>query len=135
MPANWHLFSGTQFAFAQALTEAAKAAKRTMLVVSVPESNDEIGGESGKAALERLKNADETVDARIPETLQRLIVPGQSDPKGDIEWTEIRLQGQDALPARASEALRPQSASDLGFDVTGIKQLLTSRVVLPQRVA
>ena len=47
----------TQFTFAQALSEAAKAAKNTMLVVSVPSSDNEIGGEWGKKALERLKNA------------------------------------------------------------------------------
>ena len=59
-----------------------------------------------KQAETKRKNANETVDARIPETLQWLIVPGQSDPKGDIEWTEIRLQGQDALPARAAKKLK-----------------------------
>ena len=52
------------------------------------------------------KTADETVEARIPETYQWLIVPGQPDPKGNIDWTEIRLQGQDALAARAVKKLR-----------------------------
>jgi len=47
----------TQFTFAQALTEAAKSATRTMLVVSIPASDNEIGGERGKMALDRLKNA------------------------------------------------------------------------------
>jgi predicted AAA+ superfamily ATPase len=47
----------TQFTFAQAVSEAAKAAKQTLLVVSVPSSDNEIGGDWGKAALERLKNA------------------------------------------------------------------------------
>src|SRR5262249_38137884 len=52
------------------------------------------------------KAADETVKARIPETYQWLIVPGQSDPRGGLEWTEVRLQGQDALAARAAKKLR-----------------------------
>lgn len=56
----------THFTFAQTLSEAAKAADRTMLVVSIPASEDprshqvtdiEVGGERGRAALERLKNA------------------------------------------------------------------------------
>jgi len=47
----------TQFTFAQALSEAAKAAKKTMLVVSIPSSDNEIGGEWGQKALSRLKNA------------------------------------------------------------------------------
>ncbi len=51
-------------------------------------------------------SADETVTARIPETYQWLIVPGQSDPKGEFEWTEIRLQGQDSLATRAAKKLK-----------------------------
>jgi hypothetical protein len=52
--------------------------------------------------------AEETVEARIPETFQWLLVPGQSDPKGSIEWTEIRLQGRDALATRAVKKLKSE---------------------------
>lgn len=45
------------FTFAQALTEAAKAVPGVMVVASLPASDIEIGGEGGKAALERLRNA------------------------------------------------------------------------------
>lgn len=44
------------FTFAQTLSESAKLAERTLLVVSIPSSQNEIGGEGGQAALERLKN-------------------------------------------------------------------------------
>lgn len=55
----------THFTFAQTLTEAAKAAPHTLLVVSIPASETntqggshiEVGGERGQLALERLKNA------------------------------------------------------------------------------
>ncbi|MEI6309440.1 MAG: Swt1 family HEPN domain-containing protein [bacterium] len=47
----------TQFTFAQTLSEAAKAAKQTLLVVSIPASQNEIGGQFGQDALVRLKNA------------------------------------------------------------------------------
>ncbi len=60
----------THFTFAQTLSEAAKAAKNTLLVVSIPASDSggvsphgseisdvEVGGERGRFALERLKNA------------------------------------------------------------------------------
>lgn len=47
----------TQFTFAQTLSESAKAAKNTLLVVSVPASDNEIGGNWGQQALSRLKNA------------------------------------------------------------------------------
>jgi predicted AAA+ superfamily ATPase len=42
--------------FAQALTEAAKASPKTIIVASIPASDTEIGGEGGRAALERIKN-------------------------------------------------------------------------------
>lgn len=50
--------------------------------------------------------ADQTVQQRIPETYHWLLVPGQPDPQGGIEWQEIRLQGQDALVVRAAKKLK-----------------------------
>lgn len=47
----------THFTFAQTLSESAKNAERTLLVVSIPSSDIEIGGDRGKDALIRLKNA------------------------------------------------------------------------------
>ena len=46
----------TQFTFAQALTEAAAAVNNTLVLVSIPSSNMEVGGEKGQQALEKLKN-------------------------------------------------------------------------------
>lgn len=46
----------TQFTFAQALTEAAAATRFTMVVVAIPTSDIETGGQHGKAALDRLVN-------------------------------------------------------------------------------
>lgn len=45
-----------QFTFAQALAEACRAVQGALLVVSIPASDIEVGGEGGRAALERLKN-------------------------------------------------------------------------------
>ncbi len=47
--------------FAQALTEAAKGAPRTLLVVSIPMSQHEVGGENGRLALDVLKNVVERI--------------------------------------------------------------------------
>ena len=47
----------THFTFAQTLSESAKNADRTLLVVSIPSSDIEIGGDYGQEALARLKNA------------------------------------------------------------------------------
>ena len=46
----------TQMTFAQALSDAAKTVRNAMLVVSIPASDIEVGGDAGKAALERLSN-------------------------------------------------------------------------------
>jgi hypothetical protein len=54
----------------------------------------------------KLKGTEETVEARIPETYQWLLVPAQPDPKGAVEWNEIRQQGQDPLAVRASKKLK-----------------------------
>jgi hypothetical protein len=45
-----------QASFAQSLTEAARAAKKTLVVASVPASKVEIGGDHGEYALESLRN-------------------------------------------------------------------------------
>ena len=53
-----------QFSFAQALTEAARASRNALLVVSIPASEGiETGGEWGTRALERLRNAVGRVEA------------------------------------------------------------------------
>lgn len=46
----------TQFTFAQALTEAAAAVTNVVVLVSIPASDIEVGGERGRTALEKLKN-------------------------------------------------------------------------------
>lgn len=64
----------THFTFSQALTESAKLAKECMLVISLPASDTtgsphaqaddvEVGGERGRAALDRLRNAVGRVEA------------------------------------------------------------------------
>lgn len=66
----------------------------------------EIGPFQLRQAETKRKGADDTVEARIPETFHWLLVPGQSDPKGQMEWSEIRLQGQDGLAVRAAKKMR-----------------------------
>ena len=46
----------TQFTFAQALTEAAAAVPNVVVLVTIPASDIEVGGDRGRTALERLKN-------------------------------------------------------------------------------
>lgn len=56
-------------------------------------------------------SSDQAVKGRIPETYVWLLAPGQKRPEPgkafpDIEWQEIRLQGQEALAERASKKLK-----------------------------
>lgn len=52
------------------------------------------------------KSADESIDLRISETYHWLIVPGQPDPKGEVSWTDLKLQGQDSIATRAAKKLK-----------------------------
>ncbi len=61
-----------------------------------------------KQAQTKLKNADDTVAARIPEAYHWLLVPNQPEPKGSPEWTETRLQGSETLALRASKKLKSE---------------------------
>ena len=85
---------GSQDTFAQALTEAAKAAPKTLVVAAVPASKIEIGGEHGEFALETLK-----------DVFQRLGVPTYST-FGDEGFEIVRrrlfepMAGRDAFAAR-----------------------------------
>ena len=45
-----------QFSFAQALTDAARNVPRALVVATIPASDIEVGGEGGRAALERIEN-------------------------------------------------------------------------------
>jgi hypothetical protein len=56
-------------------------------------------------------SSNQAVKGRIPETYVWLLVPGQERPESgkafpDVEWQEIRLQGQEALAERASKKLK-----------------------------
>jgi predicted AAA+ superfamily ATPase len=54
---------GANMTFAQALTESAKAASKTMVVASIPSSDIEIGGEGGQAALESWKHEFDRIES------------------------------------------------------------------------
>ncbi len=56
------------------------------------------------------KSANEAVDLRIAEAYQWLLVPGQPDPKGDLDWTDLKLQGHDSLATRAAKKLKNEES-------------------------
>lgn len=59
----------------------------------------------GKQAKTKTEEANDTVQHRLPETFQWLLVPGQSTTQAPVEWGEVRLQGADRLAPRASKKL------------------------------
>jgi len=70
--------------------------------------------------------ADSTVAARLPETYQWLLVPGQSSPQAAVEWQVTRLSGQDALAVRVSKKLRTDELLVTGFAATRLRMELDS---------
>jgi predicted AAA+ superfamily ATPase len=90
------------------LAELEQAVRQYLAWKSIEDEKEELNLDAFQAnqAKTRREGADETIRQRIPETYQWLLVPGQPDPKADVEWEEIRLQGPDALAVRASKRLR-----------------------------
>ncbi len=59
-----------------------------------------------KQAVAQKDSANSTVNARVPETYQWLLVPVQENPQTPVQIQAIRLSGQDSLAARASKKLK-----------------------------
>jgi len=77
-----------------------------------------------KQAESQLKAADGAVTARLPETYQWLLVPGQKSPHDAVVWQAFRLSGQDALAARASKKLRSDEGLITSFAATRLRMEL-----------
>jgi predicted AAA+ superfamily ATPase len=59
-----------------------------------------------KQAEEQKAQADAAVTARVPETYQWLLVPGQESPAAPVVWQPYKLTGQDSLAVRVSKKLK-----------------------------
>ncbi|MCY4583299.1 MAG: Swt1 family HEPN domain-containing protein [Chloroflexi bacterium] len=68
--------------------------------------------------------ADSAVAARIGETYQWLLVPGQSNPHAPVEWHAIRLTGQGHLAERASRKMRSDELLVTSFGGTRLRMEL-----------
>jgi len=77
-----------------------------------------------KQAETQIKAADGAVTARLPETYQWLLVPGQEKPQDAIKWQAVRLSGSDALAVRASKKLRSDELLLTGFASTRLRMEL-----------
>ncbi|MBK8229371.1 MAG: hypothetical protein IPK72_02045 [Candidatus Eisenbacteria bacterium] len=77
--------------------------------------------QQAKQAETQRASADGTVTSRIPEAYQWLLVPGQKQPGGSIEWEAIRVAGADVLAIRASKRLRNDEALILSYAPTVLR--------------
>ncbi len=90
------------------LGELEQAVRQYLAWKSIDEESTSLNLDAFQSNQAKTKHeqADETVEQRIPETYQWLLVLVQPDPKASVDWQEIRLQGQDRLAVRASKRLR-----------------------------
>ena len=102
--------------FVQNITEAAKRSKNSMLIASIPESNIEIGGEGGQAALDRIENTFGRLEAiwkpvKASESFEivrrRLFEPVKDEKaKQEVckEFGKFYSKTKDGFPKEAKEA-------------------------------
>ncbi len=84
-----------------------QAVRQFMAWSSIYEEREELNLDAfqRKQAEAKKKSAEETVELRIPEAYQWLLVPVQPDPKGPIEWNEFRVPGSESLAVKSSKKL------------------------------
>ncbi len=89
----------------QDLDEAIRRCLAWASIIEQRESLDLSPHQLRQAETQRV-SADATVNARLPEAYQWLLVPMQDDPSAPIHLDAVRLTGQDRLAVRASKKLR-----------------------------
>jgi len=77
-----------------------------------------------KQVATKTKQFDETVDQRMHETYQWILVPSQPDPKQDLVWEEVKVQGQEALAVKASRKLVSEEMLITAFAGTRLRHEL-----------
>jgi predicted AAA+ superfamily ATPase len=77
-----------------------------------------------KQAETQKASADSTVTARLPETYQWLLAPGQATPQAPIVWEALRLTGPDPLAVRVSKKLRNDELLITRFAATRLRMEL-----------
>jgi predicted AAA+ superfamily ATPase len=90
------------------LQDLDEAARRYLAWASILTEQKELNldPQQVKQAEIQKESADDAVVARLPETYQWLLVPGQATPQAAVTWQALRLSGQDALAVRVSKKLR-----------------------------
>jgi hypothetical protein len=76
-----------------------------------------------QAATQR-KTADQTVQSRIAETFNMVLVPVQDNPKAEIRWNAIRVSGNDSLAVRVWKKLKGDELLVAGLGATILRKHL-----------
>lgn len=66
----------------------------------------DLGQAQRKQAESQKRLADSTVNSRLPETYQWVLVPEQSSPSTPVQWVALKVSGADSLAARVSKKLK-----------------------------
>ncbi len=90
------------------LAELEQAVRQFLAWKSIEAEREQLNLDSfqGNQAKPQPTRGEEAIRARVPETYIWLLVPGQPDKTSGLEWSEIKLQGQESLAVRASKRLR-----------------------------
>ncbi|HXH11272.1 MAG TPA: Swt1 family HEPN domain-containing protein [Alphaproteobacteria bacterium] len=97
------------------LPDLEEAVRRSLAWQSILDDQEalDLSPHQVRQAEEQKRAADSTVAARLPEVFQWLLVPvqvdaqtSQPDPKAEVRWEALRLQGSDPLAVRAGRKLR-----------------------------
>jgi predicted AAA+ superfamily ATPase len=72
----------------------------------------------------QLRSAGSTVQARLPETFQWVLVPVQATPQAPVTWEALKLAGSDGLAQRALKKLRGDELLFTGLGGTRLRMEL-----------
>ena len=107
----------------QDLDEALRRFLAWQSILAEKETLD-LGPHQVRQAETQRQAADSAVTARLPETYQWLLVPGQANPQAAITWEAVKLSGSDALAVRASKKLRSEESLVLSLGSTILRKHL-----------
>ena len=105
MSRNTLVFLAADAARLQDLDEAVRKLLAWTSILAEKDALNLAPGQVRQAEAQR-QSAESTVTARLPETYQWLLVPGQKMPQSPVEWHALRLSGGDGLAVRAGRKLR-----------------------------
>jgi predicted AAA+ superfamily ATPase len=108
------------------LQDLDEAVRRYLAWASILSEKDELdlSPYQMKQAEAQRSAADNTVNARLPEAYQWLLVPVQLSPQDEVEWQAFRLSGSDALAVRACKKLIKDELLITGFAATRLRMEL-----------